>query len=351
MTNRLGRLMQLPRVELAHKPTPIDEMRNLSSFIGNAKLFIKRDDCTGLAFGGNKVRQLEYYLGEAVAQSADTVLITGAIQSNFVRLAAAASSKLGMQCHIQLEDRVPTIDIAYKNSGNVLLDRMFGANLHYYDKGEDEVGADNRIRHIAQSLTEQGQRPYVIPLAPGHPPLGSLGYVLAALEILNQAAEGKDFPFEQIVVASGSGHTHAGLLFGLRALGCHAKVTGICVRRDATAQRKRIWNHCIEIAKLLEMDSPVEESDIHLDDAFLAPGYGKTNPPTMEAIKLAAQMEGLIVDPTYTAKSMAGFIDIAQHAESEGAMLFIHTGGQPAIFGYEPKITAYFKGTDHDLCR
>ena len=341
MTHSLGSLMEFPRAELAHKPTPIDQMTNLSVVVGNTKLYVKRDDCTGLAFGGNKVRQLEFYLGEAVAQSADTVLITGAVQSNFVRLTAAASCKLGMQCHIQLEDRVAGVDTAYKNSGNVLLDRMFGANLHYYDKGEDEVGADRRIRSIAQSLKEQGRRPYVIPLAPGHPPLGSLGYVLSAQETINQM-ETNNFCFDEIVVASGSGHTHAGLLFGLRALNCDVKVTGICVRRDAVAQRKRIHSHCAEIARLLEMNSPVEGSDINLNDDFLAPGYGKTNPPTMEAIKLAAQMEGLIVDPTYTAKSMAGFIDIARRAEPERAMLFIHTGGQPAIFGYEPKLTEYF---------
>ena len=343
MTHNLGKLMQFPRVELAHKPTPIDQMKNLSIVAGNTKLYVKRDDCTGLALGGNKVRQLEFYLGEALAQSVDTVLITGAIQSNFVRLTAAASNKLGMQCHVQLEDRVTDVDATYKNSGNVLLDRMFGANLHYYDQGEDEVGADNQIRSIAQSLKKQGRRPYIIPLAPGHPPLGSLGYVLSAQEIIHQM-EKDNLHFDEIVVASGSGHTHAGLLFGLRALNCDVKVTGICVRRDATAQRKRIRNHCIEIAKLLGIGSPVDESDINLNDAFLAPGYGKVNPPTMEAIKIAAQMEGLVVDPTYTAKSMAGFIDIAQHAEPDRSLLFIHTGGLPTVFGYEPKLTEFFLG-------
>ena len=345
MTHRLGRLMQFPRAELAHKPTPVDEMKNLSAFVGDTKLYVKRDDCTGLAFGGNKVRQLEFYFGEALSQSADTVLITGAIQSNFVRLTAAAACKLGMQCHIQLEDRVAGVDQVYKNSGNVLLDRMFGAYLHYYDKGEDEAGADKRIRNIAHLLKGQGSQPYVIPLAPGHPPLGSLGYVLSAHELIDQM-ESNNLHFNEIVVASGSGHTHSGLLFGLRALDCYTTVTGICVRRDAAAQRERIRDHCIEIAKLLEMDSPVEKGDICLNDDFLAPGYGKTNPPTMEAIKLAAQMEGLIVDPTYTAKSMAGFIDIARDAKSEHAMLFIHTGGQPAVFGYEPKLTAYFLGAE-----
>lgn len=338
--------MELPQVALAHKPTPIEEMKNLSILIGNIKLYVKRDDCTGLAFGGNKVRQLEFYLGEAAMQSADTILITGAVQSNFGRLAAAAASKLGMECHIQLEDRVPDVDDIYKNSGNVLLNRMLGANLYYYDKGEDEVGADRRLREIAQRLKDQGRRPYVIPLAPDHPPLGALGYILAAHEILNQM-ETDHLHFDEVVVASGSGHTHAGLLFGLRALGCNVKVTGICVRRNANAQRMRMRNHCIEIAKLLEIDSPVKEIDINLKDDFLAPGYGATNSPAIQAIELAAQMEGLIVDPTYTAKSMAGFIDIARHksGDTESAMLFIHTGGQSALFGYEPQLTKHLLNT------
>lgn len=340
MSGNLGRLKQLPRVNLAHKPTPIDALNNLSAYCGGPKLYAKRDDCTGLAFGGNKVRQLEFYLGEAAAQSADTVLITGAIQSNFVRLAAAAACRLGMQCHIQLEDRVSDVDDTYKNSGNVLLDRMLGAHLHFYEEGEDEFGADRCLREIAGALEKQGRRTYVIPLAPGHPPLGALGYVLAAEEIMSQI-QSQGLDFDEVVVASGSGHTHAGLLFGLRALGFDAPVSGICVRRDAVAQRDRIRKRCEEIAELLDIASPVKPADILLDDTFLAPGYGKTNPPTMAAIELSAQQEGLFVDPTYTAKSMAGFIDRARHGNAEGNMLFIHTGGQPAIFGYEPKLTQH----------
>lgn len=342
MTHNLEKLAELPRVDLAHTPTPVDGMKNLTAHVGTAKLYVKRDDCTGLALGGNKVRQLEFYLGEALAQSADTVLITGAVQSNFVRLTAAAACKLGMKCHIQLEDRVANVDNVYRNSGNVLLDRLFGAELYFYDKGEDEVGADHRIRQIAQTLKEQGRRPYVIPLAPGHPPLGALGYVVCAQELVDQMQHAA-CNFDEVVIASGSGHSHAGLLFGLRALGIDLKVTGICVRRNASAQLARITGHCTELAKLLDIKCPVTQSDINLVDAFLAPGYGETNPPTMQAIELSAQLEGLIVDPTYTAKSMAGFIDIARRrkAGAGSAILFVHTGGQPAVFGYQSKLTKY----------
>jgi D-cysteine desulfhydrase/L-cysteate sulfo-lyase len=329
----LGRLDDLPRAHLGHAPTPLEAMPNLAAQVGEAHLYVKRDDCTGLALGGNKVRQLEFYLGEARAKGADTVLITGAVQSNFVRLAAAAACQLGMDCHIQLEERVPKDDPVYRSSGNVLLDRMLGATLHSYAEGEDEAGADRRLREIAAVLADQGRRPYVIPLAPGHKPLGALGYVVAAREILSDMRD-RDLAFDEIVVASGSGNTHAGLLFGLRALGCRVPVTGICVRRAAEAQRERIVARCREIAELLEVAPVVEDADICLEDAFLAPGYGQLNDATRDAISLAARREALILDPVYSGKTMAGFLHRARQAEAGQSLLFIHTGGIPAIFAY-----------------
>jgi D-cysteine desulfhydrase/L-cysteate sulfo-lyase len=329
----LGCLDELPRARLVHAPTPLEALPNLTARLGGASLFVKRDDCTGLAFGGNKVRQLEFYLGQAQARNADTVLITGAVQSNFVRLAAAAARKLGLEIHIQLEERVPKTDPAYRNSGNVLLDRLLGATLHGYPDGEDEAGADKRLREIAAELEAQGRRPYVIPLAPGHPPLGALGYVDAAREILAQAAA-QELTFDEIVVSSGSGHTHGGLLFGLRALGCPARVTGICVRRPAAAQRPRIESRCREIAELLEVDPVVAEADVHLIDEFLAPGYGQLNPATVAAMEEAARREGLILDPVYTGKTFAGFLQRAREAGPGRNLLFIHSGGTPALFAY-----------------
>jgi D-cysteine desulfhydrase/L-cysteate sulfo-lyase len=329
----LGRLDALPRARLVHGPTPLEALPNLSARLGGARLLVKRDDCTGLAFGGNKVRQLEFYLGEAQARGADTVLITGAVQSNFVRLAAAAARKLGMEIHIQLEERVPKTDPAYRNSGNVLLDRLLGATLYAYRCGEDEAGADERLREIAAGLEAQGRRPYVIPLAPGHAPLGALGYVDAAREILGQI-KAQGLAFDEVVVSSGSGHTHGGLLFGLRALGCPARVTGVCVRRPAEVQRPRIESRCREIAELLEVAPVVAEAEVHLIDEFLAPGYGQLNPATIEAMELAARSEGLILDPVYTGKTFAGLIKRAREAGPGRSLLFIHTGGTPALFAY-----------------
>ena len=181
-----GRLASIPRQRLFAGTTALESMPNLSAHCGGARLFVKRDDCTGLAFGGNKVRQLEFYFGDACANNADTILITGAVQSNFVRMVAAGASKLGLSCHIQLEDRVASKDRQYHSSGNIFLDKILGATLHSYPEGEDESGADDQLEAIASELRANGHKPYVIHLAPGHAPLGSLGYIVAAHELLTQ---------------------------------------------------------------------------------------------------------------------------------------------------------------------
>ncbi len=345
METDLGRLGELPRVPLCHAPTPFEAMPNLAKRLGVADLYVKRDDCTGLAFGGNKVRQLEFYLGAAQAEGADTLLISGAVQSNFVRLTAAAARKLGLACHIQLEERVPETDSQYRTSGNVLLDRILGATIHEYAQGEDEAGADRRLGEIARELAAAGRRPYIIPLGPGHRPLGALGYLVAAREILDQTAALK-LPLAEIVIASGSGNSHAGLLFGLRALGSRVRVTGVCVRRPAPEQGPRIAAHCRGIAELLDLASPVDAPDICLLDGFLAPGYGQMNQPSLRAIALAARCEGLILDPVYTGKAMAGLIERAGRAGRQGALLFVHTGGTPALFAYGPALEAALSDPD-----
>ena len=337
---RLGRLHDLPRARLGHVPTPIDRLENLSRHLGGPTILAKRDDCTGLGFGGNKVRQLEFYLGEAVAQDADTLLITGAVQSNFARTAAAAGRVYGMDCHIQHEERVADVEPAYRQSGNVLVERLLGATLHSYPVGEDEAGADARLHEIADDLRKQGKRPYVIHLGQGHPPLGSLGYVIAAQELIEQL--GPDLGgIDEVFVASGSGSTHGGLLFGLRALGCDVPVTGICVRRAESLQTPRIANRLLEIATLLGIPSPVPPDDVRITDATLAPGYGKLNDATLEAMTASARCEALILDPVYTGKVMAGLIHAARtRAWRAGAtLLFMHTGGQPALFGYNETLT------------
>lgn len=324
-----------PRTLLAHTPTPIEKLVNLSAELGGPDIWVKRDDCTGLAFGGNKARQLEYYMGEAIEQDADTILITSAVQSNYLRSAVAAARKYGMDVEVQLEERVPDRPSEYYRSGNPYLMRLMGAKLHSYPVGEDEEGADNAMFERAEELKKQGKNPYVVPLAGNHTPLGALGYVDCAEELLGQIKT-KKIDIDLIVTASGSGTTHTGLIAGLRAKGSDIGVYGICVRRDKKAQFKRVLSKSRIVAEMIGWDGKINESDVQLTDATLAPGYGQLNGAVEEAINLAAKSEGLLVDPVYTGKALAGLIELIRSGQiaDKKRILFIHTGGTPALFGY-----------------
>ena len=332
MPSPLAGIARFPRVRLGHAPTPLDPAPNLGAALG-VDLWIKRDDCTGLAFGGNKVRQLEFHFGEARARGADTVLVTGAVQSNLVRIAAAAARKLGMAVHIQLEDRVADGSETYRTSGNLLLDRVLGATLHPFPEGEDEAAADAAMERRAAALAAEGRRPYVVHSAPGPPPLGGLGYVLAAEEIVDQA---RGTGFDAVVCASGSALTHAGLLVGLRALGEQVPVLGICVRRDAASQAARVARVAGALAAMIERPDTFDAGGVDVSDAVLAPGYGRLNEAVREAMEMAARHEGLLLDPVYTGKAMAGLIAHVRSGRiAPGSrVLFVHTGGQPALFAY-----------------
>jgi D-cysteine desulfhydrase/L-cysteate sulfo-lyase len=301
-------------------------------------LWVKRDDCTGLAFGGNKIRKIEFYFGAAKAAGADTVLITGAVQSNFARSVAAMAGRMGMDCHIQLEDRVGDVDELYRSGGNVLLDKLLGATIHTYPQGEDEAGADRALGELAARLKAEGRTPYIIPLGIEAAPLGALGYVNAAIELMNQI-EALKLPVGRIVVASGSALTHSGLLFGLTALGAGIEVLGVCVRRPAGPQHERMTRRFGDVAALLQLDVPLPDGALQLFDGALAPGYGKLNQATREALSLAARMEGLLLDPVYTGKVLAGLIATVKSGD-EQTTIFVHTGGQPALFGYGEQVLA-----------
>ena len=328
-----------PRACLAHTPTPLELMPNLTELLGGPDLFVKRDDCTGLAMGGNKARQLEFYFGEALAQKADTVIITGAVQSNFVRQTAAAAAKLGMACEVQLESRVPTSAPEYENSGNVLLDRLLGAKVHYYPEGEDEAGADKALDEIAERVRSEGGNPYVIHLSPGHPPLGSLGYVVGGQEIVDQADE-LGLKIDAIVLGSGSAATHAGVLVGLKLKKSDIKVIGVCVRRSQDQQFERVLSQAEACAEMAGCPGVVAKADVHVTDDYLGPGYGLSTPEMQEALALAAQKEGLILDPVYTAKAMAGLIGMVRAGEYTAGqtVVLLHSGGTPAVFGYSSMI-------------
>jgi len=327
LINLQTQLSKHPRARMGHLPTPLEPLPNLGQNLG-LDLWVKRDDCTGIALGGNKVRQLEYYLGKALKQSATQVLITGAVQSNFTRTTAAMAAKLGIGCHIQQEERVPNPSALHRANGNALLDHLIGATMHSYPDGEDEAGADANLHAIAEDLKARGETPFIIALAASAPPTGALGYVAAALELIQQGKK-----FDEIIIASGSALSHCGLLFGLRAMGDKTPVTGICVRRDQAMQSARVRQRLDDLAALLEMPNPVTDTDIRLDDSPLAPGYGRLNRATINAIKRAAGSDGLLLDPVYTGKAMAGLINAAPRLHGT-RVLFWHTGGQPALFAY-----------------
>lgn len=324
-----------PKVALSHGETPLEQLANLGRELG-VSLIAKRDDCTGLAMGGNKVRQLEYYFGRAAAEGADTVLITGARQSNFVRLTAAAARHVGWLPVVQLEDRVPSDDPLYRTSGNVLLNELLGARIHEFAEGENEAAADRNLDEIANRLRGEGRHPYVIHLGIEHPPLGGLGYVEAACETRRQLQQTVNDP-GYVVLPSGSGLTHAGFLVGARALDWQVAILGVCVRRDAAQQHQRVLQRAREIVALLGLDLTITEDDVIVDDSVLVPGYGRINQPTRAAIRLAAETEALLLDPVYSGRCMAGLLRFVERSRiAQGSeVVFLHTGGTPALFAYQ----------------
>lgn len=329
-------LARFPRAHLMNGPTPLERLDRLSDALG-IDLWLKRDDLTGLGFGGNKTRQLEFYFGDALAKGADTVLITGAVQSNYVRSAAAAAARLGMKSVLQLEERVPDMGPDYYTSGNVLLARILGAEHLSYPVGEDEAGADAALHARADELKAQGREPYVIHLGLHHPPLGALGYVAAGQELCQQMPD-----FDAAVVPSGSGATHGGLLTGVRVSGIPAPVFGICVRRDSERQRDRMGVVLQKLADLLHIDPNLVLGDINVWDGALAPGYGRLGRKTRSALETMARTEGIFLDPVYTAKTFAGLLDLVAEGQIHKGqkVVMIHTGGLPALFGYQTELQA-----------
>jgi D-cysteine desulfhydrase family pyridoxal phosphate-dependent enzyme len=335
---------QFPSVALAHKPTPLELLSNLSRETG-VNIWVKRDDCTGLAFGGNKARQLEYYIGQAVSEGADILLTTGAVQSNHVRCTVAAARKLGLDVEVQLEHRVDTQSHAYHHSGNPFVVELMGATAHHFPVGEDENAADDALYRRAEELRSTGRTPYVIPLANAHAPWGALGYVEAAEELLAQQSATQLSPAAW-VVASGSASTHAGLLLGLAAHDSTIDLYGICVRRAADAQKARVWNKVKAVAGLFDSLSPPAQNRVRCDDRAFAPGYGVMSETVRQTLLRVARSDGLLLDPTYTAKSFAGLMGLIEDGSFAAGsdVVYVHTGGTPSIFAYPEILTASESG-------
>ena len=329
-------LSRFPRVRLCHSPTPLEPMERLSNLLGGPRLYVKRDDCTGLATGGNKTRKLDFLMGEALEQGADMVITQGAVQSNHVRQTAAAAAKLGLKCRVLLERRVPDVAKNYETTGNIFLDRLYGADIAFRPAGLDLNAA---CEDLAGQLRQQGARPYVIP-GGGSNRVGALGYASCALELLSQAND-RGLTIDHIVHATGSAGTQAGLVAGLEGCNSGIAVTGISVRAAKAAQEEKVHRLASETADYLGIKGGIARERVVADDDYVGPGYGQATPEMVEAVKLTALNEGILLDPVYSGKGMAGLIGLIRQGrftESEN-VVFLHTGGSAALFAYEDLFT------------
>ncbi|MEL7186422.1 MAG: D-cysteine desulfhydrase [Pseudomonadota bacterium] len=324
-------LSAFPRVSLAHLPTPLEFMPRLSEQLGGPDIYVKRDDCTGLATGGNKTRKLEYSMGEALEQGADTIITVGAVQSNHVRQTAAAACKLGLKCEVLLEHRVADPSELYRDSGNVFLDRIFGANLREFPAGAD---FDAEMETLAKEIRTNGGTPYIVPGGASNP-VGALGYVGCGIELLEQA-ESQSLSIDHLVTATGSAGTHAGLAVGLRGSGSVLPILGIGVRAPQEAQEQRVFDLAGKTAELVGAPGCVARDDIVADCSYIGPGYGEPTESMNDAILLLARTEGLLFDPVYSGKALAGMIDYIRTGRFEKGqtIVFLHTGGSAGLFAY-----------------
>ena len=329
-------LSKFARVSLAHLPTPLEYMPRLSEHLGGPDIYVKRDDCTGLATGGNKTRKLEFSMGEAVEQGADTIITVGAIQSNHVRQTAAAACKLGMACEVLLEHRVEHPSETYTTSGNVFLDRIFGANLREYPGGTD---FDVEMEAVAEEVRTNGGTPYIIPGGASNT-VGALGYVGCGIELLEQFSEQK-LKIDHLVTATGSAGTHAGLAVGIRGSGSDLPILGIGVNAPQDVQEERVYNLAVETAELVGAPGCVAREDIIADCNYIGPGYGEPTESMNEAVLMLARFEGLLFDPVYSGKALAGMIDyVRQGRFTKGQkIVFLHTGGSAGLFAYADALT------------
>lgn len=324
-------LTAFPRVRLCQAPTPLEFLPNLTRHLGGPQIWMKRDDLTGMGLGGNKVRKLEFLAGDAQAQGADLLVTQGAVQSNHVRQTASVAAKLGLRCHAVLEHRIETNDLDYLENGNVLLDQLFGCTLEYRPGGTDMQAA---IEEVGERLRAEGARPYLIP-GGGSNPVGATGYAAVAAELLDQVEQTGLGP-TLLVHATGSAGTQAGLVAGLVAMGSTLPVLGIGVRAPRERQEENVHRLADATARRLGVVDGVPRSAVVANCDYVGPGYGRPTPGMTEAVQMLARLEGILLDPVYSGKGMAGLIDLVRRGEigPDQTAIFLHTGGSPGLFGY-----------------
>lgn len=317
---------ELPRERFAVLPTPLHRMNNLGDSLGLDSLWIKRDDLTGLAFGGNKTRKLEYVVGDAKASRCDTLVTVGALQSNHCRQTAAAAAATGMRCILLLAGEEPeTLE------GNLLLSRMMGAEIKYYPD-ESLFTLRRHMDEVIQTLEDFGLNPYAIPEGAAMA-VGCIAYAVAMEELQHQMEE-KKLSFERILIPVGTGGTLAGMLVGAQMLELDIEIVGIAVAADAQATEHRVRDLIDKIVNKYSLDS--FKPEIHIDDTFLGEGYAKVDDSVRSALEMFAKMDAIILDPVYTGKAGVALIRMALNGDiaSDSPTLFYHTGGQPAVFAF-----------------
>ncbi|MFS8095724.1 D-cysteine desulfhydrase family protein [Lentzea alba] len=321
-------LSAFPRVTLGSWPTPLDEAPRLAKALNSPRVLIKRDDVNGLGAGGNKLRKLEFLLGQAIEQGADTIITFGALQTNHGRQTAAACAKLGLKCELVLTAKVPMKGDAYERSGNIVLDHMFGANVHICADAEETVKAYEKVNH---------DKAVTLPVG-GSNGLGTLGYVAAAQELIDQLDD-RGIDNALIVVPDGSGATAAGIALGTELLNWSGKVHAASVSHSAEDAGQELKTLATEAAELLKAPAP-KLGHVTVTDDTIGPGYGIPTPDMWSVLKLFAETEGVILDPVYTGKAAVKFRELAP--QSEVPVVFVHTGGLPGFYGYAPEAVAQF---------
>ena len=324
-------LAAFPRTRLCQAPTPLEPLPRLTEALGGPQIWMKRDDLTGMGLGGNKVRKLEFLVGDALAQGVDHLVTQGAVQSNHVRQTAAVAAKLGLACTAVLEHRIETNDSAYLGSGNVLLDRLLGCAIEYRPGGTDMQAA---IEAVGARLAAAGARPYLIP-GGGSNATGALGYAAVALELVTQANE-LGLRIDRLVHATGSAGTQAGLVAGLHALSSPVRVLGVGVRAPKQTQEANVLRLARATAAHMGVDRPMPEAAVEANCDYVGGGYGVPTPGMAEAVRMLARLEGIFLDPVYSGKGMAGLIDLIRRGAFSTVenVVFLHTGGSAGLFGY-----------------
>ncbi len=334
-------LASFPRARLAHLPTPLEPMDRVSKHLGGPRLWIKRDDCTGVSTGGNKVRKLEFVLADAVAKGADTVVTAGAWQSNHSRQTAAAAARLGLKCHLLLWNMTGFTERAYRQNGNILLDRLHDATIHELggpDKEDVLTYLNSEVDKHTQRLKAQGARPYAIPVGASNP-IGALGYVECAREIVAQA-KNLGIKIDAILHRSGSAGTQAGLVAGFAVSDAQIPVIGIGGGKAPKDLEELVFRMATETASLLGKPSAVKRSSVvSIDPHFVQ--YGHLTREVADVIRLLARTEGILVDPAYTGPALVGMIELIRQGkfDRDSNIVFIHTGGIAALFGYVDSFT------------